>query len=304
MREEESHYTFTVFTPTFNRGYTLPYVYRSLQAQTLRDFEWLVVDDGSTDDTSDLVSAWQTEAGFPIRYIYQENRGKHVAFNCGVREARGKLFFIIDSDDSCVPKTLERFNYHWASIPEEQKQEYSTVTALCMNEDGSILGKYFPADVLDIARLDIQIKYRSLAERCGVNQTALLRQCPFPEIEGERFISEGIVWNRLSQRYKTRFVNEMLVRKKWHTDGLSASSVAIRARNPKGARLYYAEYSSLPVPTAWKIKALINYIRFSFHAGLGGRALAAGASRTSLILMLLPLGYLAYKLDQRRLTGV
>jgi len=303
MREIESLYTFTVFTPTFNRGYTLPSVYRSLQAQTFSDFEWLIVDDGSTDNTSDLVSAWQVEAGFPIRYIYQANRGKHVAYNRGVREARGKLFFIIDSDDSCVPETLERFKYHWDSIPEEQKHGFSTVTALCMNENGSVLGKHSPAEVLDIERLDLQIKYRTLAERCGINQTALLRQYPFPEIEGERFISEGVVWNRLSQRYKTRYVNEAFVRKQWLTDGLSASSVAMRAKNPIGACLYYAEYAALPVPTAWKIKALINYIRFSFHAGLGGRAVADGASRTSLILMLLPLGYLAYLLDQRRITG-
>jgi len=304
MREIEPLYNFTVFTPTFNRGYTLSSVYRSLQAQTFSDFEWLIVDDGSTDNTSDLVSAWQAEAGFPIRYIHQANRGKHVAFNRGVREARGKLFFIIDSDDSCVPETLERFKHHWDSIPDGQKHVFSTVTALCMNENGSVLGKHFPPDVLDIERLDLQIKYRSLAERCGINQTALLRQYPFPEIEGERFITEGVVWNRLSQRYKTRYVNEALVRKQWLTDGLSASSVAMRAKNPNGARLYYAEYAALPVPTAWKIKALINYIRFSFHAGVSARAAVTGVSSWFLLPMLLPLGYLDYKLDQRRITGI
>ena len=85
-------YTFTVFTPTFNRACTLHRVYESLSAQTYRDFEWLVVDDGSSDDTRKLIDTWERQARFPLRYIYQPNQGKHVAFNRGVREARGELF--------------------------------------------------------------------------------------------------------------------------------------------------------------------------------------------------------------------
>src|SRR6476619_6982250 len=83
---------FTVFTPTYNRARTLDRVYTSLKNQTFRDFEWIIVDDGSSDETSNLVQAWQQEAGFPVRYVYQPNLGKHVAFNRGVAEARGELF--------------------------------------------------------------------------------------------------------------------------------------------------------------------------------------------------------------------
>ena len=100
---------FTVFTPTFNRAYTLQGVYESLAMQTFRDFEWIIVDDGSTDNTENLISEWKKEANFVIRYYYQTNQGKHIASNKGVKEAQGELFLFLDSDDRCVPQTLEVF---------------------------------------------------------------------------------------------------------------------------------------------------------------------------------------------------
>ena len=104
MSAASARYTFTVFTPTCNRCATLPRVYASLAAQTFRDFEWLIVDDGSTDCTAALVDKWTAQADFPIRYLRQENRGKHIASNRAVREARGELFLVLDSDDACVPQ--------------------------------------------------------------------------------------------------------------------------------------------------------------------------------------------------------
>jgi len=93
-------------------------VYESLRPQTYRNFEWLIVDDGSTDDTREIVEKWQAETEFPKCYIYQENQGKAVTFNRGVREAQGELFLILDSDDVCVNQALERFKYNWdMSLP-------------------------------------------------------------------------------------------------------------------------------------------------------------------------------------------
>ncbi len=108
---------FTVFTPTYNRAHTLHRVFGSLCAQTLRDFEWLVVDDGSTDDTAALIAGWATAADFPIRYFRQDHSGKHIAHNLAVREARGQFFMSLNSDDACVPQALERIAYHWTTIP-------------------------------------------------------------------------------------------------------------------------------------------------------------------------------------------
>lgn len=120
--QERTRPLFTVFTPTYNRAHTLGRLYLSLKEQTLLDFEWIVVDDGSSDDTCSLVESWKSESSsFPIRYFYQANRGKHVATNYAVREAFGFFFIILDSDDTCVPEALERFAYHWQAIDESNR---------------------------------------------------------------------------------------------------------------------------------------------------------------------------------------
>ena len=141
-------YAFTVFTATYNRAHTLHRVYDSLKAQTFRDFEWLVVDDGSSDTTEDLVRQWRRQSDFAIRYIWQNNAGKHIAVNRGVQQARGELFLIVDSDNAFVSEALERLKFHWDSIPEGEKEEFSAVTCLCEDPDGNLVGSRFPFDPL------------------------------------------------------------------------------------------------------------------------------------------------------------
>src|SRR5260221_4826788 len=148
-------YVFTVFTPTFNRCSTLNRAYETLRLQTFRDFEWLIVDDGSTDGTRELVEKWRAISEFPIRYIYQENQGKPTAFNHGVREAQGELFLTLDSDDACVPQALERFKYHWDGISLAEKDKFSAVTVLCKDQDGRLVGEKFPRDVLDSDSIEL-----------------------------------------------------------------------------------------------------------------------------------------------------
>src|SRR5260370_42528889 len=142
-------YVFTVFTPTFNRSQTLSRVYEGLRLQTFRDFEWLIVDDGSTDGTKELVEKWQTESAFLIRYIYQENQGKPAAFNHGVQQARGELFVTLDSDDACVPQALERLKYHWDGIPTAEKDKFSAVAVGCACQNGRVVGDEVPPCGLD-----------------------------------------------------------------------------------------------------------------------------------------------------------
>jgi len=297
MDESSYQYLFTVFTPTYNRAYTLSRVYDSLKAQTYRNFEWLIVDDGSTDNTCTLVKHWQ-EAEFPIRYIWQENQGKHVAFNRAVREAKGKLFLTFDSDDACVPEALERFKYHWDSIPAEQRKQFSAVTVLCKNQQGELVGNSFPFDVFVSNSIDIHAKHQVFGEKWGFQRTDVLKEFPFPEIAGERFITEGIVWNRISLKYKTLFVNEQLrIYYESRDDSLSTSSVKMRASNPVGAKLYYQEYIKLPISTKCKLKSMINYVRFALHAHTSFEKLFLESERSSLLIILFPIGYILYKRD-------
>lgn len=293
---------FTVFTPTFNRAHTLLRPYESLCAQRFRDFEWLIVDDGSSDHTDELVEGWIAEGRLNIRYIRQENGGKHRAFNHGVREAAGELFVPLDSDDWCTPDALERFDLHWQAIPEAQRGNFSGVGCLCRDEYGNPVGRGYPETPLDASLLDLLRQQALIGEKWGCHRTELLRQHPFPEYPGEKFVPEALVWNRLARQYRMRFVNEGLRIYARSDDGLMAASLSIRVNSPQGARQYYLEAARLPLGMKNSLAAWLNYGRFAAHAGLslwqasrqGGHVWALPASL---------LGRLLARRDRRLLAG-
>lgn len=259
------HYSFTIFTPTFNRAYLLENVYSSLKQQTFRDFEWLIVDDGSIDNTRILVEQWTAQADFPIRYFYQENKGKHYATNLGVREAQGEFFLTLDSDDRCLPNALERFKHYWDTIPAAQKPYFSAVTALCQDYKGNIVGDKYPSDILDSDSIEIREKFKVRGEKWGFQKTILMRQFPFPEYPGEKFIPESVVWDVLSVRYKTRFVNEALRIYEALPSGLTKRAASIRASSPRGAAHHYRQEIQVCKTFKARFKAAINYGRFCLH---------------------------------------
>ncbi|MGH9876306.1 MAG: glycosyltransferase family A protein [Nitrososphaerales archaeon] len=256
---------FTVFTPTYDRAHTLERVYKSLLSQTFSDFEWLIVDDGSKDGTNDLVRGFLADGKLKIRYIQQPNGGKHVAFNCGVREARGELFLPLDSDDSCIPTALERFRAHWLAMSDTQRLDFSGITCLCKNEKGDFVGGDLPFPVIDGHPYQITSRYRLTGEKWGFHRTDVLRSYPFPEFEGERFVPESLVWNRIGRCYEIRFINEALRHYFNSMDGLSSSSVKIRLLNPRATFLYYSEVLMLPIKFRDRFRAAANLWRFALQ---------------------------------------
>ncbi|MBB2484239.1 glycosyltransferase family 2 protein [Mitsuaria sp. WAJ17] len=232
---------FTVFTPTYNRAHTLHRVHESLLAQTFKDFEWLIVDDGSTDATAALVAQWQQEGRLQIRLVTQANRGKHFAYNRGVREARGELFLAFDSDDSCVAETLAVLREAWLGIPEAVRPSFSGVSCLCRDEAGVVLGGPLPASSIDGHPHKLLPQLGRHAEMWGIHRTDILRDHPFPEFDGEKFVPEGLVWNRISRRYQVRHINQALRIYHDSADSLSRKMVDLRHRSPRGSSLYYAE---------------------------------------------------------------
>lgn len=271
MCKQLYQYTFTVFTPTYNRAHTLHRVYESLTAQTYRNFEWLIVDDGSTDDTNKLVGQWQKEANFPIRYFEQENSGKHIAFNRGVREAKGELFLNFDSDDVCVPEALERFKYHWDTIPPDQKEKFSAVTSLCKDENGKIVGTRFPFNCTDSDSLEMYYRFKIKGEKWGFHRTDILREFPFPEIQNQKIVPENVVWFRIARKYRTRFVNECLriyyngldqVTKSGLPDQNALGNVVCH-REVLNTQLDYFHFAPIMF-----LRSAVHYSRFSFHVQL------------------------------------
>jgi len=301
-------YFFTVFTPTYNRAHTLQRVYDSLAAQTFTDFEWLIVDDGSSDGTQQLVAQWQKVARFPIRYQWQPNGGKHVAFNHGVALAQGEMFLTLDSDDACLPHALERFHFHWQAIDPAQRPQFSAVTSLTVDQHGAIVGDRFPADVFDSNPSELLYRYRITGEKWGYHRTAVLKEFPFPEVAGLSYLPEIIVWSAISTKYQTRYVNEALRVYYVAEAGGGALSGHSLARNARGFAYRDLEILNTDLrfmryaPRAF-IKRGINVTRFRVLAGQGwvGKAEAIWPAWL-LITALAPLGWLLGRRDRRR-TG-
>lgn len=201
----------TVFTPTFNRVNTLPRVYNSLCEQTYKDFTWIVVDDGSTDDTKSLIECYQKDAAFEIIYCYQQNSGKHVAINRAVSLTTSELFIIADSDDSFKDIALETFVKAWDELNPEKKAEFKGVICKCYDaETGEDIGT-FPGECVDSDELTAGFILKFKFEKWSMFKTDVLREFPFPEPKEKlKFFPETVVWQQMSRKYKTRYINVAL----------------------------------------------------------------------------------------------
>jgi glycosyltransferase involved in cell wall biosynthesis len=295
---------FTVFTPTFNRSELIARTYESLCKQTFLDFEWLIIDDGSTDDTSLRVQAWQRSSPFAIRYLHQRNSGKHRAHNVAVGQAAGELFAVLDSDDMLMPQAIERLLFHWNSIPESARQSFSGVTCLCNDQNGKPVGRAFPEPMLDCRHYELETVFGVTGEKWGCHLTSVLRRFEFPDIPGETYCPEGVVWNRVARSYLVRHVNEPLRIYHRHRGSLTFHPVGTLMKSPRYARLFYRECLDLEAPSAWHFKRAVNYVRYSLHAGvLPWKAVADSAAPVRTALMA-PAGVGYYACDILRHTDV
>lgn len=226
----------TVFTPTYNREDSLPRLYESLCRQTCFDFEWLIVDDGSTDHTPAIVASFlEKDHDFPIRYYQKENGGKHTAINYGVERADSVLFFFVDSDDLITERAVERL-IEWEHTIEDRKQ-FAGVSGNKGDLSGKLLGETFEGERIDATNLQRQ-ELRILGDKAEAYYTDVLRRYPFPVIPGERFMTESVVFDRIGAAgLKIRWVNEVIYLVEQRQDGLIAQGNSRFANNPKGYAL-------------------------------------------------------------------
>lgn len=227
----------TVFTPAYNRAYTLGKLYESLKKQTCNDFEWLVVDDGSKDETEKLFNKWTKEKNnFNINYIKVENGGKQRAINKGVKLAKGKMFFIVDSDDYLLENAIEKIVKYEKTI--SGKNKYAGLSFLRKYSNGNIIGKNLKKEYIDCLNSERNF-YNLQGDKAEVYYKDILKRYPFPEIAGEKFVSENVVWNRISKDgYKIRWYNESIYVCDYLEDGLTSKGNKLYENNPKGYLIY------------------------------------------------------------------
>ena len=207
----------SVFTATYNRASSLPVVYESLCQQTYRNFEWIIVDDGSSDGTEQLVSQWKNEAVISIRYFYQDNNGKHIAMNKGLIEAKGIFFANLDSDDYIVPSALETMLAAWESIPKDKRCAFAAVKARCVDPDtGFPIGREIPGGRMETTVTDAKYIHKINFEMWSMSRTEIRRKYPNPDIRGGkkggglRFYPEGIWQDLASKDYHVLLINQPL----------------------------------------------------------------------------------------------
>lgn len=245
----EFSYPVTVFTPTYNRAYILGDLYHSLQRQTCMDFEWLIVDDGSADDTKALVASWQGEENpFPIRYVYQENGGKCRAINRGLKEADGRLFFTVDSDDYLTDDAIEKVIRWDGELPKDG--HFCGYVGNRGTTPTQTPNRLFPGGYLDGTALD---RYDQVdGERAFVFYTEIHRKYLYPEFPGEKFLTEAVTWDLMAHDgYKMRFYNDIIWIWEYKDDGLTRAGYRVFLENPQGTGLFFRQKAEFLHYSLW-----------------------------------------------------
>lgn len=229
----------TVFTPTYNRAYIINQLYESLKRQTFYNFEWLVVDDGSVDETEKLFAKWtKEESKFPIRYYKKNNGGKCRAINFALDFAKGRLFFVVDSDDYLTDDALEKIISWEKALP--KKEKYCGIAGNLGTSRVSTPNTLFETEYYEGTLLD---RYRNIdGERALVFYTELYKEYRYPEYPGEKFMTEAVVYNRMANDgYKMRFYNDIIWIYEYRNDGLTRAGNSLFINNPRGYGLWLKE---------------------------------------------------------------
>ena len=279
---------FTIFTPTYNRKEFLTKLYGSLKKQTYKDFEWIVVDDGSSDGTKEIVQNFIDEKKLDIKYYYKENGGKQRAYNYGAEKACGELFICLDSDDEYVADGLEIIEKYWKKY--EQNEEIAGMGYLSVYPNEKVIGTEFPENEMIATQFDIYNKYKVKGDKGLMFRTSVIKKYPFPVFYGEKFITEAIVYNRISEKYKMLYVNEKIEIKEYQEDGLTSGYNDLLLRNPKGQALYHNEKNRHYMNFREKLLNNAVYYKFCRIAGYSFLKMWKESISKMFFLMALPIG--------------
>ena len=251
----------TIFTPTYNRASTLDRLYKSLIKIKKIDFVWLIVDDGSTDNTKELIDKFKTENKININYVYQENGGKMKAFNKAIDICNSNYFMTIDSDDMIYDKFTDNFFADTSKIKDIENVAGIVYLTIDMNGENKIIGSKMPDDTI-CKFYDIYNKYGVTGDKCIVWKANILKQYHYPIIEGEKFIPDAYLMNDVSNKYNFMTINHIGTMVEYQTDGYSANYFQLVKRNPKGNRLYFKQLYQ--IKKSWY--NVYGYILFSIYA--------------------------------------
>ncbi|MGZ0876513.1 glycosyltransferase family 2 protein [Priestia megaterium] len=282
--------TLTVFTPTYNRAYTLHLCYESLIRQTCRDFVWLIIDDGSSDNTRELVESWMTDNKIPIRYYYQENQGMHGAHNAAYELIDTELNVCIDSDDYMPDDAVAKIIKFWNKYGSEK---FSGIIGLDSYNDDAIVGTRLPEHIKHSTLFNLYNKHGVMGDKKLVYRTELTKPHPYPLFQNERYVGLAYKYHMIDKQYELLLMNEVLCCVEYLPDGSSLNMLNQYRKNPKGFAFYRKELMKLPFGNVlFKFKQAIHYVSSSLMSK--NWMLLKETPSKSLTILAMPLGIALY----------
>lgn len=210
--EENTSPTVTLITPVYNRRSVLKRTLNSVKQQTYKNFEYIIVNDGSKEEIDDIIYEFMNSVSFPVLYVKKENGGVHTARNIGTKLARGEYWINIDSDDELLLGAIETLLGIWENLQNEEKDSFFEVRACCMDHNNQRVGEAFPERGSMTLEKWIS-KCRELKfDNVAMRRTYIMKENEFPEPKGIKFIPESLLWIKLQKKYKSYYVNDILLR--------------------------------------------------------------------------------------------
>jgi glycosyltransferase involved in cell wall biosynthesis len=289
----------TVFTPSYNRAYCLHNCYESLKRQTNKDFIWLIIDDGSSDHTQELVTSWIKENIILIKYCKQDNQGMHGAHNTAYDLIDTELNICIDSDDYMPDDAVEKIITFWK---ENGREDIGGIVGLDCNNNGELIGTELPKDIKTSTLFNLYHKYRVKGDKKLVYQTKLTKKYPYPIYQNEKLVPLSYKYFMLDQECELLLMNEPLCCVEYLPDGSSRNILKQYKISPKGFRFYRIEMMKLPnAPLLFKFKHAIHYVSCSIFANHKG--FLRQSPQKLLTLIAFPFGLLLNKYIMGKIAG-
>lgn len=282
--------TVTVFTPTFNRAYCLGQCYDSLVNQTSKDFIWLIIDDGSSDDTKTLVDSWIKEDKIDIHYHYQDNLGMHGGHNKAYSLIETELNVCIDSDDFMPTDAVEKIVAFWK---ENGSEEYAGLIGLDADKSGNIIGTKIPEGIKETTVIDLYQKHKVSGDKKLVYRTDVVKQYPpYPIFEGEKFVPLGYLYQQIDQDYNVLTLNEVLCIVEYMPDGSSLNMLKQYRRHPKG--FAFSRLTEIKYAKSFKerLKKTVHYVSSSLLSN--NWKFIQQSPKKLLTVLVFPFGFLLY----------
>lgn len=285
-------YAITILTPTYNRCELLPKLYNSLSRQTFQKFQWLIIDDGSIDETENYIFSLQKNI-FEITYCKKENGGKHTALNYSHPYIKGELVVIVDSDDFLSSKAVETIIRDWSRY--SNNDEICGMSYLRQTKSGKILSSYAKEDYYIDDDIHWIINHGIEGDRCEVIRTNVLKEYPLPSFKNERFMSEGWLWQKIALNYKMVYRNEVIYICEYLEGGLTKSGRQLRMRNPHGMMENCKSFFVPQVKWKVQIKEMLLFWIYGLCAGYSYNKVAYISGRPLRMFMCMPAGIVLYK---------